>query len=481
MKSVVSKIFPLSEDFVCFCKIFGSALTGRSAIDQTMLFMLGEASSGKSVVLELTALAIQKYFVQLKDNTFVMDSSTADKTFNTFYQALYIRLAWINEPKDKMMDGSIVKQFNDGKLQTVKLYKDGSESFEHRAKAVVTANTLPRFISDGGFVRRIKAYLTTAKFVDSPDDVDESKQIYLKDKSLLHDIKCKSLQIAWFQILADAAQEWLENRIIDYPENFTNAKSEIVDGNDTMKDFIDGRLVITNVDTDRVSKHAMHEEYKLTYPDKYISPLQLLTSLKEKKIKYSPKYRHNRVQGCYYGVRIIETDEDLALFADDCSDDGIDNIDRSDKSVNVNLFLKSENEALKKKIIQLENQIKQQNNPSVMDAYTDNKHIRAIFNTAKIKKEYNDMQPKRKGFGIIYLDDEDYINPEDDDYEEIEVKKTKAPKPKRRGFGIILLDDEDYINPEDDDYEEIEVKKPKAPKNLSTKDISDCLDTLEFF
>jgi hypothetical protein len=78
--------------------------------------------------------------VQLKDDLFAAGTTTGDKVFNTFSDALYIRLAWINEMKDKKCESSVLKQFNDGKLQTVKLYKDGSESFEQRSKLIATAD-----------------------------------------------------------------------------------------------------------------------------------------------------------------------------------------------------------------------------------------------------------------------------------------------------------------------------------------------------
>jgi antitoxin component YwqK of YwqJK toxin-antitoxin module len=132
----------------------------------------------------------------LKDDLFA-GTTTEDKVFNTFSDALYIRLAWINEMKDKKCDSSVLKQFNDGKLQTVKLYKDGSESFEHRS----TANTLPNLIIDNGVAHRVLAYRTQAKFVDK--------------------------------------MKWMK---------------EIIDSNDIMKDFVDD---FTNNDKDRVSKQDM--------------------------------------------------------------------------------------------------------------------------------------------------------------------------------------------------------------------------------
>jgi hypothetical protein len=62
-----------------------------------------------------------------------------------------------------------------------------------------------------------------------------------------------------FQILADAAQNWLDTREIEYTENFPNTKSEIIDSNDIMQDFIDGNLMFTN-------------------NDKYVKPIQRILS-----------------------------------------------------------------------------------------------------------------------------------------------------------------------------------------------------------
>jgi predicted small integral membrane protein len=59
-------------------------------------------------VLSLTELSVHKYFVQLKDDLFAAGTTTADKVFNTFSDALYIRLAWINEMKDKKCDSSVL-------------------------------------------------------------------------------------------------------------------------------------------------------------------------------------------------------------------------------------------------------------------------------------------------------------------------------------------------------------------------------------
>ena len=126
----------------------------------------------------------------------LQQQQTADKVSYTF------SVAWINEMKDKKCESGVLKQFNDGKLQTVKLDQDGSESFEHRSKLIATANTLPLDASCSC------TYRTQATFVDSEDEVNEGKEIYLKNKDLLNQIAEKDLHIAWLQILADTAQDW---------------------------------------------------------------------------------------------------------------------------------------------------------------------------------------------------------------------------------------------------------------------------------
>jgi hypothetical protein len=54
-----------------------------------------------------------------------------------------------------------------------------------------------------------------------------------------------------------SSQDWLDTREIEYTENFTNTKSEIIDSNGIMKNFVDGNLAFTKNDTDRVSKQEM--------------------------------------------------------------------------------------------------------------------------------------------------------------------------------------------------------------------------------
>jgi len=214
--SYLSKTYPLKEDREAMFGVLGSALTGRSTAEQYLLFLLGLGSSGKSFVLELSGVAIECYFKQLKGDVFVEGNSSIDKTLNTYLSHPYIRITWVNEPKDKKFDTSIYKEFAEGKCNTNKLYQECSHSFNHNSKVILTANNPPNIRADSGVIRRTYGYTHKSEFVDYQNQVDEKSHKYLKDKELLEKIKCNiGLKCAWFKILAESATEWLKTRTIN--------------------------------------------------------------------------------------------------------------------------------------------------------------------------------------------------------------------------------------------------------------------------
>ena len=98
---------------------------------------------------------------------------------------------------------------------------------------------------------------------------------------------------------------------------------------DLYKDFVDGNLVFTKNDKDRISKLEMLTIFKNFYPDKYLSMLQLISALKEKNVQYSCKYRSNGIQGCFHNVKLVENAEDREFYNDDGELEGVDTTDQS--------------------------------------------------------------------------------------------------------------------------------------------------------
>jgi len=304
IRKVFKQIYPDDADFNCVSMMLGASLTGKSTINQDLLFLLGKGSAGKSFIMMVTSASIECYLKELNSNTLTLNNAKADKILNTFISNPQVRITWINEPEETKMDSSLFKNLADGSLTTTELYKDGSKSFKVYFKVIFTSNTLPNITLDTGTARRIISLDHPSTFVDNINEVNESKHIYLKDKNLLDKIKAKDeLLNAWFDIMAVQANKWLNGAQIPYTKNFNESKDTILLSNDWAKDFIDENLIITDNTEDRISKNAMYDRFREKFPNKRLSPLQLISTLKDKKLLYSAQARSDKVQGCYMCVK----------------------------------------------------------------------------------------------------------------------------------------------------------------------------------
>ena len=308
----IQLIYPLASDMECVLMSLGSSLSGLSSKEQDTLFLLGQGSSGKSFILTLTEASIGCYFKELKSDTFSSSNAKADKILNTFQSNKQIRISWVNEMEDARIDASLFKKFCDGQLTTTVLYKDGSFTVPHYSKAIITANTMPNIKVDTGVSRRFRGYTHQSNFTDQETDVNVEKNVYIKDKNLLENLIKQNLMDAWFDVLASKCYSWLQGNKIVYTANFEETRDTVILCNDWCQDFIDVHLKITGDEHDRIGKTGMHERLKMAYPNKLLTPMQLITCLKDKKIKYDPKARCEKVQGCFTGVTFqCELDNDL--------------------------------------------------------------------------------------------------------------------------------------------------------------------------
>jgi hypothetical protein len=328
----VRKVYPLQNDLDAILLYFGSALSWKGTADQTALFLLGLGSSGKSFMLELTKAVMECYFLELDSGTFTGDGKNVNinKILSQYKLDPQILYSWVNEPEDKKMNGPLFKVWVDGNLKSTMIYKEGLHNFKHHSRAITTANTMPSIVSESGTTRRIDSYTHKSDFTDDENKVDESKHIYKLDKHIIERMVKKNLLNAWFDILVDYCYKWLNGQKAIYSENFKETKADIVTNNDIHQDFIDAKLVITNDDKDKIGKDEMRKAFLAMYPDKHLTTLQVITSLKEKKIQYNSNLRgSNNVRGCYWGVRFRGDD-------DDDDDEEYDHgVNKQDQSVNM--------------------------------------------------------------------------------------------------------------------------------------------------
>ncbi len=339
LDNVINKIYPDKLDRDLILAKLSTCLSWDATKHQDSLFLIGVGSSGKSTCLTHLEYTMDIYFKELKSDTF-SNEKNMDKVLNTFSNNPQILLAWINEMDSKRSIASIYKSFCDGVINTVKLYEEESHKTIHNALMVATSNEMPNFISDSGTKRRMKGYEHTSKFLTKEtakkDNVkfDDEKHIYEADVNLNETIKrSDNYKNAIFDIYANYCYEWLEGKEIDLStsQNFRDTTSLIAESNDFFQDFIDKKIIITNNESERIGKELMRDLFRQTYPNKHLNDLQIISSLKDKKIQYKKDLRANNVRGCFVGVKVREND--------DADIDDIDNgIEKKDLSVDQTSF-----------------------------------------------------------------------------------------------------------------------------------------------
>jgi hypothetical protein len=333
----VKKVYPKQDDLDCILYYLGSALSWKGTQDQCALFLLGLGSSGKSFILELTKAVLGCYFVELASDTFSGTGTNINKVLNTYKLDSQILLSWVNEPVDKKMNGSLFKVWVDGNLQSTLLYKDGQFNFKHHSRCITTANTMPQIIVESGTTRRILSYTHQSHFTEIATEANESKHIYLLDKDIINKMTEKGLLNAWFDILVDYCYNWMKGIKPVYGSNFLETKEAIVNSSDIFQDFIDSKLKITNNDEDKIGKDKMKNEFLAMYPDKHLTTIQVMSSLKEHKLKYNMNLRSNdKIRGCFYGVKFCDNNNDDDDDNKDDLQDYENGVDKSNQSIDVN-------------------------------------------------------------------------------------------------------------------------------------------------
>jgi hypothetical protein len=293
-------------------------MSGQATNSQSILFLLGSAEMAKSTTLNLTRISFGNYYFKFEGDLFKKNNNKKHKVLNTFLKHPYIKLAHLNELDDGRMDDGFFKNFIDGDVETTSLYKDTQNSFKHFSKPVGTANRMLNIIIDTGTSRRIDAYTHTSKFTDNIDEVDVNKRIFLKDKFLIDNIAKNETQLNSFvDIIFKYANLYLtKEKIYTKTDNFRTTKDMITNSNDTVLDFKDKYLLITNEDKDRIGRDEMLEIFNESMK-KHLNQLQLISQLKERGLRYDPDKRHNKIKGCFIGVK----------FSDDKAKNSISELD----------------------------------------------------------------------------------------------------------------------------------------------------------
>ena len=428
----LKKIYTKSEVLDVMLDVLGSALTGQAIRGSYILFLLGKAAAGKSTILEMTKSAVECYVKQIKPDTFA-EGKNQDKIVNTYHKGSYIRITWVNEPKDKSIDGPFFKAWADGECNAEKLYQEGTHDFKHYSLTIFTANTMPRFKLDGGVRRRVKAYEHKSRFTENKNEVNEAEHVYLADQDFKYDFDDNiEMKLAFFSLLAQHAHEWLvRSKKIDLPEEFTETINNVLDSNDIIKDFIDGNLVVTDNKIDRISKRSMLELFNKVYPNKHFEVTQLTTLLKEKGLKYDHGLRSKGVQGSFYMVKMkgdVIEESDLTI------EQQISSLENQKYGIEQMILKLKQQLPITKDDFNIQQKVVKEidgydydsdddyvvqiskDDFEIRDIYSEYEDLKYIHRLRKLINEYEE-KPKKVVRKVIKRDDYESDSDDDDDYD----------------------------------------------------------------
>lgn len=350
---IINQIYPDTNDKNCVLECFGEAITGHSSKSQYNLFLLGIGSSGKSTLMKLCKASLKEMIFEFKEDTFAQNNNKSDRVLNMLMYNPYIRIMWVNELKGRI-DDSLFKQVCEGQVQTTTLFQEGQNIVKFNALLVNTMNEFPNIKIDTGVERRIKSLEHKSKFTMNKNEVNENKNIYYADKDLISNIsEDEELQNAFVEILCEYANDFLNGKRYELSKNFTETKSNIIDTNDIIKEFVEHNLITTNDEKDKIDIDEMHEAFKITYTNSKITKQQLLGSLKDKGLTYNSNVRSpkdSKKRGCFICIKFNhENDTETPIEYGFGNTKSIFIENETDK-------LMEEIEILKRKVKELENE-----------------------------------------------------------------------------------------------------------------------------
>lgn len=444
---ILKKIYSNEEDLKVILNVIGASITGKSHLESEILFLLGTGSSGKSFIMNLCKSAFDVYVKSLVSNAFSAKNDKSSKTLAGYLDKMPTRISWVNELKNEKIDDSVFKQIVDGEATTTRAYYDGNYDVSVKHKIFITANEIANIKLDTGIIRRIRGYTHTSTFIKRKDDngndlfENPKKNIYYADSELLNKIIKEGLLNAFIDIVIFYSKKYLHGDKIVYTEAFNETKKILTKANDTLQDFIDSKLIITDNKIDRIGKNRMMELYA-NFTKKNIKELNLgvlLSGLKDKGISYEATFTCDNIKGVYVGV--------LERTADYIDTDENENENKSTRTyedvLRENNELKREIEEMKRRY-QLVVGIDQKKNEEELDMSQPNEIPKLI------KKTDKPVEKTKLSFNICELDSD--IEEEEEKPVEKPVKKIKIQKPKKE---------------DDKPVEKKEKSKVKETKNTS--------------
>lgn len=294
--------------FSFMMSFFGYALTGETK-EQKSLFTIGlKASNGKSTFSKIFETCFQPYVSKVSNNFLKINYSNFHKEMSELKGSRYVYIEEL--PKNTPLDVDLYKDIVDGNHIRNNIMFGTSEYININFKLNILTNHIPKFENDKGILRRGLMAELNNEFLDE-EKYTKSEGTYLLDKDILEKYYNNEYKQALFFILKDYAYEYYTKGLNTFKE-LTTKFQDVCSENDLMAQFIEGEIVQTKNNKDRIHRDEFLEKYNNKYNlrkhwnDILSDVKRLLTYDNQARVKYDGKSQ----KMCIVNVKWREDDDD---------------------------------------------------------------------------------------------------------------------------------------------------------------------------
>jgi len=256
----MEQLFPVASLNKYMWDHLASCLIGINK-NQTFNIYRGDGSNGKSKMTDLMTYALGDYKGTVPITLVSEKRNSIGGTCSEVMQLKGLRYAVMQEPsKDTPLNEGVMKELTGGDpIQGRKLYME-SETFIPQFKLCVCTNSLFEIKSnDNGTWRRIRICDFMSTFVDKIDESENAPPYqFLKDKDLEDKLR------VWAPLFASmlVKRAFETNGEVEDCDIVLASSNKYRQGQDIISAFISEIVVKTGVDTDRIKKKELQEQFK---------------------------------------------------------------------------------------------------------------------------------------------------------------------------------------------------------------------------
>ena len=302
------KIQPIDSERDFMLGYLAYCLTGNMGKQIFKVNIGYTASNGKSTEMAIHDRVFPIYTKKLKKETF----NKGNTKFHKFVKDCLnnpIRLVYLEELDEKLLDVDVLKDWVDGRKITIEILFGTDDTKTIQAKLMTCSNKDINIKGDQGLYRRGRLQFYNSKFEDINED-DYINHIYKKIENLdnyFDDVRYKN---AYFHLLLDYIDE------LKIPKSAINNFKNIVDETDDLFYLINDNFEITKNKDDKLNKKTIED---VLFNNKWND---ILIKLKSMGVIYDREHKFNGERGVLYGiVKKINNDTLIKDFTNDLIND----------------------------------------------------------------------------------------------------------------------------------------------------------------